>query len=161
MRHDELPFTAHNRPWLTSGCIEAMNMRYMACLSNIPPEYHEALRDWAAIKVEMGTCHEKPDVRERCEGYGQQWVSAQEPLSTTLFMNHEGHLTVDADDIAGRHDAWHVNHTEPNGRKCGWFACSNLGDVYNMRIAKLVREAIEKAGGIEGLQMPEERAARR
>jgi hypothetical protein len=34
-------------------------------------------------------------------------------VSEYLFGLHNGHLTAAADQIAGRHGAWHVNYTEP------------------------------------------------
>jgi hypothetical protein len=61
------PFPAQNRPWLTSDCIDAMNEEYVACMLNVPPESREASKEWAAVKVEMRTCHDRPDVRARCE----------------------------------------------------------------------------------------------
>ncbi len=73
----ELPFTRENRPWLTSDCIEGMNEQFMACLSQIPEQHREALKEWAAVKVEMGACHDKPDIMERCRQWGDKWVREQ------------------------------------------------------------------------------------
>jgi hypothetical protein len=76
-RRYELPFTRENRPWLTSDCIESMNEQFMDCLSKIPEQHRDALRSWAAIKVEMGACRDKPEVMERCHRWGEQWVREQ------------------------------------------------------------------------------------
>jgi hypothetical protein len=74
----ELPFTKQNRPWLTSDCIEAMNEQFRVCISQIPPELQETLRDWAAIKVEMGYCHDRPEILEQCAQWAmQQGVPAE------------------------------------------------------------------------------------
>jgi hypothetical protein len=45
--------------------------------SKIAPEHREALRQWAAIKVEIGACHDKPDIMERCHRWGGQWYNEQ------------------------------------------------------------------------------------
>lgn len=73
----ELPFTTKNRPWLTSDCIESINEQFMDCMSTIAPEHREALREWATIKVEIGACHDKPDIMERCHRWGEQWYKEQ------------------------------------------------------------------------------------
>jgi len=75
--NDELPFTRENRPWLTSDCIESMNVQFRDCLSHIPRQYRDALREWAAVKVEIGAWHDKPDVMQRCLNWGEQWVQRQ------------------------------------------------------------------------------------
>jgi hypothetical protein len=51
-----------------------MNEQFMSCMSKIPPEQREALREWAAVKVEMGVCHDKPEVVESCHRWGEQWI---------------------------------------------------------------------------------------
>jgi len=63
-------------------------------------------------------------------------------LDRTSFAwrTHSGHL-------AERHGARHVNHTEPRGERCGWFACSN--DESQFAVAKAVMTNIDCAGGIE------------
>ncbi len=50
LMNDELPFTRENRPWLTSDCIESMNVQFRDCLSHIPRQYRDALREWAAVR---------------------------------------------------------------------------------------------------------------
>jgi hypothetical protein len=73
----ELPFTKQNRPWMTTDCIEAMNEQFMVCISQIDPEHREVLREWAANKVEIGYCHDHPEVMARCHRWGEQWVNEQ------------------------------------------------------------------------------------
>lgn len=68
-----------------------------------------------------------------------------------FFGLHSGHLVARADRIAKRLDAYHVNHTEPRGERRGWFACRNRGEPFNSGKAREVMDAIERAGGIEGL----------
>jgi hypothetical protein len=72
-----LPFTRENRPWLSSDCIERMNLQFMDCLSKVPPEFRDSLREWAAVKVEMGACYDKPDIVERCHLWGDKWIAEQ------------------------------------------------------------------------------------
>jgi hypothetical protein len=71
-------------------------------------------------------------------------------MSEYLFGLHSGHLTAAADQVAGRHGAWHVNHTEARGESCGWFACPNGGSQF--AVAKAVMTDIDRAGGIESLR---------
>jgi hypothetical protein len=68
----ELPFTTQNRPWLTSDCIEAMNEQFMECISKLPEDQREDLREWAASKVEMGYCRERPEILELCAQWAMQ-----------------------------------------------------------------------------------------
>jgi hypothetical protein len=70
-------------------------------------------------------------------------------VSEYLFGLHHGHLTAVADQIAGRHGAWHVNYTEPCGERRGWFACPNRGPSFYRVIASAVMADIDRAGGIE------------
>ncbi len=77
MNRHELPFTPQNRPWLTSDCIESMNLQFMDCLSHVPPEHRDTLREWAAVKVEMRACHDKPDVMDACHHWGERWLHEQ------------------------------------------------------------------------------------
>ena len=69
-----------------------------------------------------------------------------------LFGLHPGHLTAAADQIAGRHGAWHVNHTRARSESCGWFACPSGGSQF--AIAKAVMADIDCAGGIETFRCP-------
>lgn len=73
-------------------------------------------------------------------------------MSEHFFGVHHGHLTATADRIAARFDAWHVNYTEPNGARRGWFACPNLGHPFDGATARAVLDAIEAAGGIDALR---------
>jgi hypothetical protein len=57
-------------------------------------------------------------------------------VSEYLFGVHYGHLTAPADQIAGRHGAWHVNYTDPHGQRRGWFACPNRGAQFDQAIAR-------------------------
>ncbi len=66
-RRYELPFARENRPWLTSDCIEGMNEQ----------KHRNALRSWAAVKVEMGACRDNLEVMERCHSWGERWVREQ------------------------------------------------------------------------------------
>jgi hypothetical protein len=72
-------------------------------------------------------------------------------VSEYLFGLHNGHLTAVADQIAGRHGAWHINYTEPCGERRGWFACPNRGPSFYQVIARAVMADIDRAGGIETL----------
>jgi hypothetical protein len=68
-----------------------------------------------------------------------------------MFGLHQGHLIARAEAIAKRHGAWHVNYTEPHGRRRGWFVCDNRGSPFDDAVRKAVMDDIEKAGGIEAL----------
>jgi hypothetical protein len=72
-------------------------------------------------------------------------------VSEYLFGLHNGHLTAVADQIAGRHGAWHINYTEPCGERRGWFACPNRGPSFYQVTASAVMADIDRAGGIETL----------
>ncbi len=63
-------------------------------------------------------------------------------MSEQYFGLHRGHLTARADQIAKRYGAWHVNWTEPNGEKRGWFGCQNYSR-FEQRTAEKVLAAIE------------------
>jgi hypothetical protein len=67
------------------------------------------------------------------------------------FGMHNGHLKAQADRIAEKHGAWHVNYTEPNGRRRGWFECQNRGAPFDGDTAKEVLADVEAAGGFEKL----------
>ncbi len=69
-------------------------------------------------------------------------------MSEYQFGLHSGHLTARADRIAEKHDAWHVNYTEPRGRRRGWFACHNLGAPFDQATADAVWRDIEATGGL-------------
>ena len=68
-----------------------------------------------------------------------------------MFGLHSGHLTAKAEQIAKKHDAWHTNYTEPNGRKRGWFSCKNLGSPFDQATARAVLDDIEAVGGFDAL----------
>lgn len=70
-------------------------------------------------------------------------------MSEYHFGLHSGHLIARVDRIAKRHGAWHVNYTEPNGQRRGWFSCQNRGNPFDQAIAKAVMDDIDKAGGLE------------
>jgi hypothetical protein len=72
-------------------------------------------------------------------------------VSEYLFGLHMGHLTAEADQIAARHGAWHVNYTDPSGERRGWFACPNRGPSFYRVIAEAVMAEIDRAGGIKAL----------
>src|SRR5438128_2514508 len=72
-------------------------------------------------------------------------------VSEYLFGLHHGHLTAVADEIAGRHGAWHVNYIDPCGERRGWFACPNRGPSFYLVTAKAVMADIGRAGRIETL----------
>lgn len=72
-------------------------------------------------------------------------------MSEYYFGVHKGHLTAKADAIAKRHDARHVNYTEPDGRRRGWFECRNLGNPFDQRTAAAVLGDIDAAGGVAKL----------
>jgi hypothetical protein len=78
-------------------------------------------------------------------------------MTEYMFGTHAGHLTVRADRIAARHGASHINYTEPNGRRCGWFVCSNLGAPFDQARAQMVWGDIELAGGLDALRHKRDR----
>jgi hypothetical protein len=71
------PFSKQTRPWMTDACIADMNKQWLDCMSKIPEPYREGLKEWAAVKVEMGVCHDFPEVRKACHRWGEQWVRRQ------------------------------------------------------------------------------------
>jgi hypothetical protein len=71
------------------------------------------------------------------------------------FGLHFGHLIDRADRIAKSRGARHVNYTEPNGERRGWFVCPNLGTPFDQERADQVLADIERIGGIEALREPE------
>ena len=73
-------------------------------------------------------------------------------MSEYFFGLHSGHLIRKADRIAEKHDAWHVNFTEPRGEKRGWFCCLNQGSPFDEQTADAVMEDVQKAGGIDALK---------
>lgn len=76
-----------------------------------------------------------------------------------LFGTHEGHLTAKASRIARKHDAWHVNYTEPGtGRRRGWFGKDQrLGAPFDQAVSDAVLGDIEKAGGIDAFRVKRDR----
>jgi hypothetical protein len=63
-----------------------------------------------------------------------------------MFGAGNGHLPKKAEAIAKKHGGRLVNHTEPNGRKCHWFATRNLGQPHDGQVAIAVIADLEKAG---------------
>jgi len=72
-------------------------------------------------------------------------------MSEYFFGLHSGHLTAQADLIAKKHGACHVNYTEPRGRRRGWFCCDNRGEPFDSTTATAVFADIDKVGGISAL----------
>ena len=80
-------------------------------------------------------------------------------MSEYMFGLHSGHLTGLAEKIAKKHDAWHTNYTEPNGKRRGWFSCRNMGSPFNEAVAKAVLAGIQAAGGFDALHHKRDRTA--
>ncbi len=78
-------------------------------------------------------------------------------MGVFLFGCHAGHLGAKADRIAHKHGAEHVNHTEPHGRRCGWFEAPNRGEPFNGARANGVWRDIDKAGGLDALRHKQDR----
>jgi len=72
-------------------------------------------------------------------------------MSEHFFGLHQGHYRDEANAIAEKHDAWHVNYTEPNGERRGWFACHNHGAPFDAATAKAVLQDIAAAGGHDAM----------
>jgi hypothetical protein len=60
-----------------------------------------------------------------------------------LFGVGKGHLPRRIQDIAEKHGARLINHTEPDGRRRHWFACENLGTPHDEQRAKAVLDEIK------------------
>ena len=79
-------------------------------------------------------------------------------MGTFCFGSHRGHLKAKADKIAARHNADHINYTDPGtGERRGWFSCANLGSPFDGQTAAAVMAEIDKAGGIESLMHARDR----
>lgn len=79
----------------------------------------------------------------------------EDMMSEYFFGCHEGHLTRRAGMIArrvGGPDVGHINYTEPDGRMRGWFFGPNYGAPFDGILARKVMDAIDAAGGIDGLR---------
>ena len=65
-----------------------------------------------------------------------------------FFDLHQGHLPAKADKIAAKFGGSHVNFTDANGTKRGWFAVFNYGerDPRTMVPVAQIRAAIREAG---------------
>jgi hypothetical protein len=72
-------------------------------------------------------------------------------IAEFTFGVHYGHLTDEADKIAQRHNANHINYTDDNGTRRGWFVTSHRGELQNEKVAQRVLRDIDAAGGIEAL----------
>lgn len=68
-----------------------------------------------------------------------------------IFGAHQGHLNSEADRIAARHGAVHVNHTERDGSRRGWFVGPSPGKPDDQHFAEAVWRDIERAGGLPAL----------
>lgn len=69
-----------------------------------------------------------------------------------FFGLHYGHLNRKADQIAQRHGAVHVNHTEPRGERRGWFECRNRGAPFDQATADAVFAEIARIGGLDAIR---------
>ena len=72
-------------------------------------------------------------------------------MNEHFFGLHWEHLRVAADRIAKRHGAWHVNYTDPDGRRRGWFGCPNRGEPFDSERAGRVMADIDRVGGLQSL----------
>lgn len=70
-------------------------------------------------------------------------------MSKYFFGLHSGHLTTRAEKIAKRHGAWHINYTEPDGKRRGWFCCPSRWSPFDAAVARAVMADIDAAGGID------------
>jgi hypothetical protein len=66
-------------------------------------------------------------------------------MSEHFFGLGPGHLPKRADNIAGKHGAYLVNHTE-RGEKRHWFACPNRGSPFDDATARAVMADLRAAG---------------
>ena len=71
------PFTHDNRPWQSDECLDNMNAEFASCMAMTPPDDRDVLYDWMMWKVEMGYCHEQPEVMARCMEYGDRYIAAK------------------------------------------------------------------------------------
>ena len=71
------PFSMRNRPWLSQGCIDAINERYMSYIGKVDPADRENLRGRAANQAEIGYYLDHPDVVARCKEWGDVQVKAK------------------------------------------------------------------------------------
>jgi hypothetical protein len=80
-------------------------------------------------------------------------------MTEHFFCLHQGHLDSERLDAVFRErdiDAWHVNYTEPSGKRYGWFACRNRGNPFNQWTAREAMDAIDAAGGLDAFRPDEE-----
>jgi hypothetical protein len=68
------------------------------------------------------------------------------------FGRHCSHLTARADEIAHRHGAWHINSTDLDSTRRGWFECPDRGPEMNAGTATGVLADVEAAGGFDKLR---------
>jgi hypothetical protein len=72
---------------------------------------------------------------------------------TFFFGQHEGHLRDEANDIAKKAGALHVNHTDPRtGLKSGWFGTFTLNGTNSGEVQQNVMRNIQAIGGFEALR---------
>ncbi|MCC8962476.1 hypothetical protein H8A95_09155 [Bradyrhizobium sp. Pear76] len=68
-----------------------------------------------------------------------------------FFMLHGGHLVAKADRIARRYGGRHVN-TIDAGQARGWFEVPSTGGLIDNQRITIIRNEIERAGGVESLR---------
>ena len=107
-----LPFSKQNRPWMMDDCIASLNQQWEDSMSKIPPPCRDALKEWAAVQVEVRAFHDDPQLMERCHRWGEQWVQKQMKefpsvtmLAARLLTEHDevAPLRVEGDADASRH----------------------------------------------------------
>jgi hypothetical protein len=140
-----------SRPWL------AIDGKHVLGRFETDQEAVAALRVRHDQKGEKGALviwHEPdpndPIYKEGYRSYSPHWARPFQPPHR--FGLHTGHLTQCADRIARRHGAWHVNHTEPNGQRRGWFCAHNRGSPFDQSIAEAINAHIDRLGGIDRLR---------
>ena len=83
-----LPFSKQNRPWMMDDCIAGLNQQWEDRMSKIPPPCRDALKEWAAVQVEVRAFHDDPQLMERCHRWGVQWVCEQMKAHPEIFSKH-------------------------------------------------------------------------
>lgn len=70
---------------------------------------------------------------------------------SSCFMWHSSHLIDEADQIARRFGARHVNYTGRDGYRQGWFETHSPDEPFTGAVSAAVQAAIEQAGGLAAL----------
>ncbi len=73
-------------------------------------------------------------------------------MSNFEFIRHDGHLTVEADEIARAHGARHITCHDADGCVAGYFTAPWEGRADNKRREDALRAAIDAAGGLDSLR---------